>query len=203
MLEAKQEAEQARREAEEARKYPEGRPTESLNVGVSIHVMAPDVTEMKLDHHELGERTGMFSGGLGIIIHTDFMLASFLSTGVYFFYGQGSFNDPDDPSGEDDDYHTMHILSVFASLKGRLNLGVVEFRPGVAGGYQHLNGSNAGKVNGLGLSAFVETAFYLGRHFALTVNLGMNFYPLASGNEGDQTYTMPLLYFSLGAEYCD
>jgi hypothetical protein len=37
----------------------------------------------------------------------------------------------------------------------------------------------------------------------LTVDLGMNILPLSAGNEGDQTYTVPLLYFALGAEFCD
>jgi hypothetical protein len=97
----------------------------------------------------------------------------------------------------------MHVMSVYGSLKARLNLDWIEFRPGIASGYHHLNGSAAGKVHGLGLMAFVETAFYLGRHFALTLDLGMNIMPVASGSEGDQTYTVPLLLFSLGAEYCD
>jgi hypothetical protein len=201
MLEAKQDAERARQEAEEAKKL-QGHPTESYNVGISVLAIAPDITEMTIDHHEQGERTGEFEGGFGIKVDADFMLTSYLSAGGTLFYGQGEFGDTDNPN-EENDWLTMHIIGLFVSFKGRLNLGSVEFRPGVSGGYQHLNGSNAGKVHGLGLSAFVETAFYLGRHFALTVDLGMNFYPLASGNEGDQTYTMPLLYLALGAEYCD
>ena len=97
----------------------------------------------------------------------------------------------------------MHIMKAFASLKGRFNLGTVEFRPGFAGGYQHHNGGPAGKVDGLGLSAFVETAFYLSRHLGLTLELGMNILPVSSGNEGDMTFVVPLLYITLGVEYCD
>jgi hypothetical protein len=202
LLMERKKVKQARLEAKAAKRYPEGRPTESYNVGIGILSIAPDITEMKLDHHEQGERTGTYSGGFGIAINADFMLTSFLSAGGYIAYGQGEFHDPDDPN-EENEYLTMHIMVVFASLKGRINLGSVEFRPGVAGGYQHLNGSAAGKVHGLGLSASVQTAFYLGRHFALTVDLGMNILPLSAGNEGDQTYTVPLLYFALGAEFCD
>jgi len=201
-LEAEKKAAEARREAEEARKHPEGRPTESFNVGIKLTAIAPDVTEMTIDHHEEGERTGTFQGGFGVTLDADFMIASFLSAGARLAYGQGEYRDPDDPN-EDNEYLTLHIMSVYASLKGRLNLGWVEFRPGIATGYHHLNGSAAGKVHGLGLSAFVETAFYLGRHFALTIDLNMNIMPVASGNEGDQTYTIPLLLLSLGAEYCD
>ena len=201
-LEAEKKAEEARREAEEAKKYPEGRPTESYNIGVKLTFIAPDITEMTIDHHIEGERTGEFEGGFGINVNADFMVASFLSVGAHLAYGQGQYYDPDDPNDENE-YLTMHILSAFASLKTRINLGWIEFRPGFAGGYQHLNGSAAGKVNGLGLTAFVETAFYLGRHFALTLDLAMNFMPVGSGNEGDQTYTMPLFIIALGAEYCD
>lgn len=201
-LEAEKKAEEARREAEEAKKHPEGHPTESYNIGIKLSAIAPDITEMKIDHHDLGKRTGEFEGGFGVIVNADFMVASFLSIGAHLAYGQGEYYDPDDPN-EENEYLTMHMMSVFASLKGRFNLGWVEFRPGIAGGYHHLNGSAAGKVNGLGLAAFVETAFYLGRHFALTVDLGMNIMPVASGSEGDQTYTIPLFMLSLGAEYCD
>jgi hypothetical protein len=201
-LEAEKKAAEARREAEEARKHPEGRPTEYYNVGFKISAIPPNITKMEIDHHKAGVRTGSFQGGFGVAANLDFMLTSFLSAGGYLAYAQGEYHDPDDPNPENE-YLTMHIMYVFASFKGRINLEWVEFRPGLAGGYQHLNGSAAGKVHGLGLSAFVETAFYLGRHFALTVDLGINILPVSSGDEGDQTSHDPFLILSLGAEYCD
>lgn len=201
-LQAERRAEEASLRAEEFRKYPQGRPTERYNVGIGIVGIAPDITEMKLANHQQADRTGTYQGGFGIAINADFMLSPYVSTGGYLAYTQGEFQDPNHPNAEDE-YLDLHIVAVLATLKARLNLGPVEFRPGIAAGYQHLNGSAAGKVHGLGLAGFVQTAFFLGRHFALTLDLVMNFYPLATGSDGDQTYTTPLFYFTLGAEYCD
>jgi hypothetical protein len=202
MLAEKEKARIAKQQAEYARQYPLGRPTESYNVGIGLMFVAPDITTMKVVSRLTAEREGTHEGGFGFEINSDFMLTDYLSLGGHLGYSQGEYYDPDAPDAEDD-YLDLHIISVFASLKTRLNLGAVEFRPGLAGGYQHLNGSLAGKVHGLGLSAFLETAFYMGRHFALTVDLGANIYPVSKGSDGDQTFTIPLLYVALGAEYCD
>ncbi|MBW2701255.1 MAG: hypothetical protein JRF33_10585 [Deltaproteobacteria bacterium] len=202
MREEKEKAEEALLEAEKARKNPEGLPTERFNLGIGFTFLSPDVTEMENDLHDHPDSSGMYEGGFGLAIKLDFMLTSYLSVGGYLAYTMGEFCDFDLP-GDEDEYSTMHIMNALATVKGRFNLGTVEFRPGLAAGYQHHDGGPSGKVDGLGLSAFVETAFYLSRHFGLTLELGMNILPVSSGNEGDMTFLTPLLYITLGAEYCD
>lgn len=203
MREEKKKAEEALLEAEKARKNPEGLPTERFNLGIAFTFISPDVTEMENDLHDHPDRSGLYEGGFGLAIKLDFMLTSYLSVGGYLAYTMGEFREFDIPAGYEDEYSTMHIMNALATVKGRFNLGTVEFRPGLAAGYQHHDGGPSGKVDGLGLSAFVETAFYLSRHFGLTLELGMNILPVSSGNEGDMTFIIPLLYISLGAEYCD
>lgn len=203
-IKAEQRAEEATRAAELARKHPEGLPTEVFNLGIGILAIAPNITKPELDHPGYGNRTISYQGGFGVVINLDFMINPYLSLGTYLVYGQGEIKDPDyaDVGGEDE-YTTTHLMAVLPSIKGRFKLGFVEFRPGLALGYQHFNGGPGGKVNGLGLSPFLQTAFYLGRHFALTLDLQANFYPVSAGSDADLTYYTPLLLLTLGAEYCD
>jgi len=177
-----------------------------FNLGIGILAIAPGITEANLVHPEHGDRPVSYQGGFGVVINLDFMITSYLSLGTYLVYGQGELKDPDyaDAGVEsEDEYTTTHLMAVLPSIKGRFNLGIVEFRPGLALGYQHFNGGPGGKVHGLGLSPFLQTAFYLGRHFALTLDLQANFYPVSAGSDADLTYSTPLLLLSLGAEYCD
>ena len=131
---------------------------------------------------------------MGWLIHgnVDAMVAPKLSLGGFILIAGTSAADFDESAS---------ITTLGATLKGRFTSSSnMQFRPGIAFGYQMIGGDAFDDVKGLDIGAFVEVVKPLQNKNALVGELGFITQPSGGNDDADVTFG-PIFYITVGYEF--
>jgi len=144
--------------------------------------------EPKMPYHWYETDLGLFSG-----LELEAILARSFSAGFFVhsvFTSSGRFD------GD------ITIMTMGLTLKGRIDLGSVELRPGAALGYQisAIEDSNLDNVTGFSPGAMVQVAYPLQNGHAVVGEVGFITQPIGGNDQIDLTFGLHF-YLALGYEF--
>ena len=131
--------------------------------------------------------------GLALALNIDSAVGEKLAVGGFLFYAQTGI-------GEGDGGVDATVATIGATIKGRYKSGKMEFRPGVALGYQTISPDEGDSLAGFDIGAMVEIATPLGPKADFVGELGFITQPAGGNDDVDVTFG-PLFYIAVGASF--
>lgn len=168
---------------------PAGSGEQTWNAGIKAGVLFPGEVFIEAADAWLDTETGWM-----INITADFMVAPKLSIGGFLLHSSTT----DATFGE-----SANVNTFGGTIKGRFKTANgIQFRPGVALGYQLTSGNEFEEVTGFGIGALLEVAFPIGGGRRITGEFSFISQP-SGGNDDTEVTFPPIFYLAIGIEFGD